>query len=114
MTDPITLAEAQETVKQYKKEFTRANISPFDLLALQDHFTITEKLTKKRNGKIYEIKENIIDARKFMCSLTWIGFFHARVTRNYSPAGNVIYKISYISPDKTESRIIRYTYEYKG
>lgn len=110
----ITITEARETVKKYKKEFSRAGIDAFDLLTLQDNFIITEHETKKRNGKPYEVTERTVSAREYMCTLTWIRFFHARVTRNYSEAGNVIYKMTYVSPDKKESRTIRYTYKYKG
>ena len=108
--EKLTWTEANETVKQYKRYFNRANISATDIMRLQDSYIIIETIEKKRNGKTYETEKKEISAREFMNNLTWIGFFEARVYRNYSFIGNVIYKMTYVSPDKKESRSIHYQF----
>lgn len=112
MMEKLTWTEANETVKQYKRYFTRANVSAADLMQLQESAIIISMEEKKRNGRVYETEKKEISAREFMNNLTWIGFFQARVYRRYSMIGNVIYKMTYVSPDGTESRTIHY--EFKG
>ena len=106
----LTFQEVTETLRQYRKEFKKANISDTVIMALQDHYTIVETIQKKRNGRVYETEKKKITARQFMNELTWIGFFKARVYRNYSMIGNVIYKMVYVSPSGDESRAIHYSF----
>lgn len=98
--------------KQYRNEFKKANIFDTDIMALNDHhYEIVETIEKKRNGKTYETKKKVISAEEFMNELTWINWFNARVYKGYSIVGYVIQKMTYVSPDKTESRTIHYDFK---
>lgn len=97
--------------KQYRNEFKKANISDTDIMALNDHYEIIETIEKKRNGKTYETKKKVISAEGFMNELTWINWFNARVYKGYSMIGYVIQKMTYVSPDKKESRTVHYEFK---
>ena len=111
MMEKLTWTEANETVKQYKRYFNRANISAADLMQLQESAVIIMTEEKKRGGRVYETEKKEISAREFMNNLTWIGFFQARVYRNYSMIGNSIYKMTYVSPDGKESRTLHFDFK---
>lgn len=62
MMEKLTWTEANETVKQYKRYFTRANISAADLMQLQESAIIIMTEEKKRNGRVYETEKKEISA----------------------------------------------------
>ena len=95
----------QETINyviwRHEDSFRRANVDSSTIRCLEG-CTITETEEKFINGKKYAEKTETITAGNYMNNITWINFFHARVTKSYTFAGYIMTGMSFRSPDGKE------------
>lgn len=116
-----------EEFKEYRKTLHKIGMDGYDLDTLDNgKYEITlienryEKLGRKHFPKNPTTTEtSTITARQYACYITSIGFFRDRVVKGYTPAGNIVTRLTCQNPDKTlkVERIFRIKYnpdaEYK-
>lgn len=93
--------EIYRLTKMYKSAFKRANVDGCTLRTLEG-YTITETKEHFKNNRKISVSTEVIPTEHYMNSITWIDFFHARLTKSYTFAGYIMTGMSYRSPDGTE------------
>jgi hypothetical protein len=99
--------ELYEVVEKYEKEFKKCKLSVIDLLKIQRDCKVqVTKIVKDGHHKKISEKVEIVPFDHFINLITSIGFFHDKVTLNYSYVGYCVYTMTCTSPDK-EKHITR-------
>lgn len=108
--------EFKELVKQYHKSFTKCNVTADKLLTLQNHYTIQETYTEKKNGKIVEKKTENVTAEYYGNIISGHGFFKDRITKGYTAAGYIAVRFYAKNPwsdiPHTVTREFTFTYKH--
>ena len=108
-----TYQDFENMVYRYNKEFKKCNVNASKLCELQEHYTITEKCTKKDGRKIVEQNEKVISAEWYANVITGIGFFHDRVEKAYTMPGYLAVRLTAKNPYSDERVIREYTFQPK-
>lgn len=108
-----TYQDFENMVYRYNKEFKKCNINASKLCELQEHYTITEKYTKKDGRKIITQNEKVISAEWYANVITGIGFFHDRVEKAYTMAGYLAVRLTAKNPYSNERVIREYSFQPK-
>lgn len=107
-------------LSKYNKELRKCGLSVSDLIDLNDNYEITATVEKfKKDGKKVFPKEptssetNVISALNLGYYATSTGFFKDRITKGYTPIGNVVTQLVAFSPDRQSKTVIKFSYKRK-
>lgn len=96
-----------DIVARYPKEFKKTGVTASILADLEDRYVITEIYVNERAGRETETKTRTITAEQYANSITGISFFHDRVTKGYTFAGNIAVKLTAKNPYEKQT-VTRY------
>ena len=102
----------KEVEQNYKKAFTKCNVTASKLYDLQENYTITETKTEYHGRRIVSQETETITAWSLACVVSGCGFFRDRVTKSYTMAGYIVTRLSAKSPDGITRVVREYKYTY--
>lgn len=105
-------SEILEIVRANKSAFKRAGVDASQIDCLDRNAKITETYTKRINGRIVEREVQEVDARWYANVISSCEFFGDRISRCYTVAGYIPYKLVARNPysEAVETHTREYTF----
>ena len=110
-----------EFTRYEEQMFKKCKVDIHKLEQLDRNYRIVEiyERFEKQGARNYprkpkETTTEVIDARRFACLLSGLGFFKDRVSLENTCAGYIVVKLTCFNPDNTVKVVRKFKYEYIG